>query len=74
MQAYSNTDHGVKVSGKVLIIRKPLKTRTWTLPVIWKNLFCHHQGKNGVREHKMQLFSQRACDAYLLKVCLFADV
>ena len=64
MQALSNTNHRVKVSGTVLIIWKPLKTRTHPLPVMWKNLLCHFQGKNSVQEQQSQLFSQMVSAEY----------
>ena len=61
MQALSNTNHRVKVSRKVLIIWKPL---THLLPVMWKNLLCHFQGKNSVQEQQSQLFSQMVSAEY----------
>lgn len=56
MQAYSDTDHRVKVSGKVLIIWKPLKTRTWTLPVMWKTCFVIIKKKMVFRNIKCSCF------------------
>ena len=31
---------------------------------MWKNLFCHYQGENGVQEHQSQLFLQTVCVEY----------